>query len=86
LSVLFGQMKREKSIYSRQSQALGKVLREARNKAGLSLREFEDEYGWSKSTLSEIECGQRRLDVIEFIQLCKILKLDASKVIKKLST
>lgn len=77
-------MAKWKSVSSRKAIALGIILREAREDAGLSLRGFEAKHGWSKSTLGDIERGQRRLDVIELIQLCKILKIDAAKVVKSL--
>lgn len=31
--------------------------------------------GWSQQALSAVEAGARRLDVIEFVQLCRVLEI-----------
>jgi ribosome-binding protein aMBF1 (putative translation factor) len=42
-------------------------------------------YGEDQSFISRIERRQRRIDVWEFIQLCRVLQLDPAKIIRDFS-
>jgi len=74
-----------KSIYSKRSIKLGKWLREQRELSGYSLRSFEAYSGWSRSVIGKIESGHRRVDVIEFLDICEVLECDPVNGIKILS-
>lgn len=63
---------------------LRQALLEARRKKGLTQVEVADRLGKPQSFVSKYESGERRLDVIEFIQVCKALKIDPAKVITEL--
>ena len=47
-------------------------LIEAREQAGLTQRDVSEQMHMSHSFLSKCETGERRVDVIEFLQLAKI--------------
>lgn len=52
---------------------LRQALLEARQSAGLSQTEVAQALGRSQSFVAKYEGGERRLDVVEYIQLCKVL-------------
>jgi transcriptional regulator with XRE-family HTH domain len=65
-----------KSLRSREHRVLLAVLKETRAEAGLTQREFADLLGWSKTKYANVESGERRLDVVEFKHIARVLKLD----------
>ena len=71
-----------KSIYSAESMALRKFLKNRRENLGFSMREFSNMVDLHHSIIGKIETGDRRLDVVEFIQYCKALKVDPAEVIQ----
>jgi transcriptional regulator with XRE-family HTH domain len=64
------------SIYSERHQRLRTLLREARLERGLKQADLAAKLGLPQSYISKYESGERRLDVIEFIDLCKALEVD----------
>ena len=50
---------------------LSKLIK-AREEAGLNQRQVSEELGFSHSFLSKCETGDRRIDVIELLQLAKL--------------
>lgn len=74
-----------KTIYSKRAIKLGETLRSHREKKGLSLRQCEELIGLSRTIIYKIEIGERRLDVVEFLDLCKYLDADPIKILKSLS-
>lgn len=55
---------------------LGGLLRKARQNRASTMRDVADITGHSHSFVGKIENAERRLDVIEFIQYCKVLGVD----------
>lgn len=68
-----------KTLYSSESVNLGKWLREKREARGLTMRELGDLLEKPHSFVAKTECGQRRLDVVEFVRYCKILEVDPAE-------
>lgn len=60
------------------------ALLNARRKKGLTQVEIANSLGKPQSFVSKYESGERRLDVIEFIEVCQALKIDPSTIIKQL--
>lgn len=50
----------------------------AREESGLNQRQVSEELGFSHSFLSKCETGERRIDIIELLQLAKLYKKSAS--------
>lgn len=73
-----------KSIHSDQYAVLLDIVTTARNEMGLSQRELAKLLHKPQSYVSKYERGERRLDIIEFLDLCKVLKLDSCVVLRKL--
>lgn len=72
-----------KSIHTERYAKLLEALVDCRKTAGLSQTELSERVGRPQSYISKIENAERRLDVIEFIELCEALKADACEVIRK---
>lgn len=74
----------KKTIYSQSSQVLTAYLRDSRKSAGLTIRQLAEKMDVHHSIIGKIETGERRLDVIEFIEYCRILGLEPNEIINKL--
>lgn len=64
--------------------ALGNWLREQRNAKGLTMRDMAAISGLPHSYFGKIEQGIRGLDILEFIELCNWLNIDAQKGLKEI--
>jgi len=61
-----------KSRFSRQYRRLLEELRAARIHAGLTQTEVAAKFGAHASFVSKAESGERRLDVVELAEFCKV--------------
>ena len=73
-----------KTLRSSEHKALCQILIDARKQAGLTQAQIADTLQLPQSDISKIETGERRLDVIEFINLCRAMHTDPLDVIKEL--
>ncbi|MDP5136718.1 helix-turn-helix domain-containing protein [Rheinheimera baltica] len=64
--------------------ALGKWIREQRDARGLTMRDLSAISGKPHSYFGKIEQAQRGLDILEFIELCNWLNIDAQKGLKEI--
>jgi ribosome-binding protein aMBF1 (putative translation factor) len=60
------------------------ALVEARKTAGLSQQELASRLKTSQTVIARIETGERRVDVVEFIDLARALRIDPHKVLEQL--
>lgn len=60
------------------------VLIEAREAAGLNQTQLGKALGKSQSFVSNYERGQRRLDMVDFILIARVLGLEATELLKRL--
>lgn len=72
------------SVNRKEYEALLKLLRKAREDKGLSQGEVARRLGVPQPRMSAIESGERRLDLIEFMDIAKVVGFDASEFIRKL--
>jgi len=70
-----------KSLRSRTHRNLCAVLVEARKGAELSQEELARRLRRSQSFIAKIEVGERRLDVLEFIEIARALNRDPSELL-----
>ena len=63
---------------------LCKILVEARRAKKLTQFQLAKELGKPQSFVSKYESGERRLDVVEFVTVCKALSISPSKVLKRI--
>lgn len=73
-----------KSLRSRRHLALCNALIDARKSANLSQQGLASKVKTSQTVIARIELGDRRVDVVEFLDLAKALGLDPHKVIDDL--
>lgn len=57
------------------------LLRKARERAGLSQREVAQVLGRPQSYVSKVETCERRIDVVELLQMCRINGVTLAEVI-----
>ncbi|PLX37893.1 MAG: transcriptional regulator [Hyphomicrobiales bacterium] len=73
-----------KTLGSARHTALIAYLIEARERAGLTQTELAEKLGEYQSFVARLESGQRRVDVIEFLELAEVLGFDAAVAITKI--
>ena len=72
----------KRDLYAR----LQEVLIEARRAKNLTQVEVANRLGKPQSFVSKYESGERRLDVIEFIEVCKALSANPLSIIRDLES
>jgi len=72
------------STYSDSYQHLLELLLEARKSAELTQEQLAKRLGKPQSFVSKYERGERRLDVIELLQVCKQVGIDPHSIIQAL--
>ena len=70
-----------KSVHSRQYRVLLDKLIEARKATGLTQQKLADKLGRPQSFVAKYENGERRLDVVEFLEITKRLDADSHAII-----
>lgn len=73
-----------KTLRSRRHRALCAALVQARKAVGLSQQELASRLRTSQTVIARIEIGERRVDVVEFIDLARALRIDPHKVMDQL--
>lgn len=73
-----------KSIHSPQHAKLRELLIAARKKAGLTQQDVADRIGRPQSFVAKYEGGERRLDVIELLELATVLRVDPVRIVRAL--
>jgi ribosome-binding protein aMBF1 (putative translation factor) len=74
----------EKTIYSREYGVVLRLLREAREKAGITQVELAKKLRQTQSFVSKIERGDRRLDIVQLRTLCRIFGLTLVEFVGRL--
>ncbi len=68
-----------RSAFSRKYTRFRQLLADARRAAGLTQVELAKKLGRRQSFISKMETGERRLDVIEFLEVARALKVDPGR-------
>ncbi|EDS8886670.1 helix-turn-helix transcriptional regulator [Salmonella enterica] len=72
------------SVYSIEYQMVIKALREARVADHITQEELGKALGRPQSFIAKVENGERRLDIVEFVHLCRLVGIDPVSIINKL--
>lgn len=72
-----------KSIHSAPYIHLLKLLVDQRNAASLTQSQVAERLGRPQSYVSKFERGERRLDVIEFLEVCRCIETDPHELLRK---
>jgi transcriptional regulator with XRE-family HTH domain len=71
-----------KSLFTRRHAQLRKLLGKARKDAKLTQVQLAHQLGRRQAYISRIERGERRIDVVEFLDLAHAIGLDPAKFIR----
>jgi transcriptional regulator with XRE-family HTH domain len=66
-------------------RALIGLLVESRKAKGLSQQAFAEQLGRHQQFVSRYEIGERRLDIVEFVDVARALGMDASVMIEQVA-
>jgi len=73
----------EKSIFSRKHEVLLRLLRQARYEANLTQVELAERLHTKQAIISNIERGERRLDLIELQKLCDAVGVSVAEFARR---
>jgi transcriptional regulator with XRE-family HTH domain len=73
-----------KSVHTKDYDLFLDLLVKARKDASLTQAEVADKLRRPQSYVSKYESGERRLDVVEFLDLARAIGFDPAKLIKRL--
>jgi transcriptional regulator with XRE-family HTH domain len=73
-----------KTLRSRGHRELITLLVSTRNQAGLTQRDLAARLKRPHSFIGRIEAGERRVDVVEFIEIARVLDIDPKQLFAKL--
>ncbi len=73
-----------KSVFTATYRRFTQLLEEARIESGLTQVELAEKIGWQQTDISKVERGERRLDVVEFLQFANAMEVDAAKFMQRL--
>ena len=73
-----------KTLRSKGHRDLIDILVKSREQAGLTQRELAARLRRPHSFIGRIEAGERRVDVIEFIEIARVMGLDPKQLFAKL--
>lgn len=72
------------STHTQRYKKFCQLLAEARIKKGLTQTQVAAKLGKPQSYVSKYESGERRLDVVEFLDVAKALKIEIKKLFQNL--
>nr|WP_200985075.1 helix-turn-helix transcriptional regulator [Rhizobium rhizogenes]QCL09123.1 DNA-binding protein [Rhizobium rhizogenes]QCL10150.1 DNA-binding protein [Rhizobium rhizogenes] len=74
-----------KTLGTKRHQALIALLIENREAKGLTQTDLAVKLGEYQSFVARLESGQRRVDVVEFLELAEILGFDAAQALSAIA-
>ena len=74
-----------KSVHSAAQTAFCELMAQARKNAGLTQQELAARLSKPQSFVAKYEGGERRIDVVEFIAICRAISVDSAAILKKLA-
>ena len=76
--------KLDKSVHSAGQTAFCELMIGARKAAGLTQHQLARRLRRPQSFVAKYEGGERRVDVVEFIEICKAIEADPNKLFRVL--
>jgi len=73
-----------KSSFSKRYKRFRELLVDARNNAKLSQTQLAEKLKTRQTFVSKCEIGERRVDIVELIEIAEILNIDPCNIIKEL--
>lgn len=76
----------KKALYERSYAAFTELLKEERKNAGLTQAALAKKLRRPQSYVSKYERGDRRIDVIEFLEIAGAIQFDPNEFLRKLDS
>jgi transcriptional regulator with XRE-family HTH domain len=76
--------KLDKSVHSEAQSAFCDLMVKARKDAGLTQHELAKRLRRPQSFVAKYEGGERRIDVVEFVTICRAIGANPAKLLKTL--
>lgn len=73
-----------KSVFTRKHDRFRQMLVQSRKQSGLTQMQLAKRLSRPQSFVSKVERGERRLDVVEFLEVAKAIGADAVALLKAL--
>lgn len=70
------------SVYSEEYQRVIIALKKARKERGITQTQLAEALGRPQSFIAKIESGERRLDVVEFVHLARLVGLEPGDILQ----
>ncbi len=74
-----------KTIFTGANQVVVEELRKARLEAGMTQRQLADRLHRDQSWISLIEGSQRRVDVVEFVEIARAVGVEPAALLAKIA-
>ena len=74
----------KKSLYSQKYSRFTTLLRQARHDAGLTQSQLAQRLDRPQSFVAKVEAGERRLDVVEFLEVMQVLNQSPETLLRRL--
>ena len=74
-----------KSVFTKKYERFLSILSDLRKEKGLSQAQLAKKLKKPQSFVSKYERGERRLDVVEFLDVAKILDADPCEIIRQIA-
>ena len=72
------------SVYSEEYQLVINALKKARKEKGITQAQLAEALGKPQSFIAKVESGERRLDVVEFVHLARLVDADVQRIIARI--
>ena len=76
--------KLDKSVHSTGQSTFCELMIKARKATGLTQQELAKRLHKPQSFVAKYEGGERRIDVVEFVTICRALEVDPMRLLKAL--
>lgn len=73
------------SIYSEQYQLVISALKDARIKQKITQQKLAEALNRPQSFIAKFENGERRLDVVEFVHIARLLSIEPIHILNKIN-
>ncbi|MCE0800752.1 helix-turn-helix domain-containing protein [Buttiauxella sp. A2-C1_F] len=71
------------SVYSDEYQRVINALKKARKENNITQTQLAEALGKPQSFIAKVESGERRLDMVEFVHLARMVSLDPEMLIRE---
>ncbi|CDZ85482.1 helix-turn-helix transcriptional regulator [Citrobacter koseri] len=70
------------SVYSDEYQRVINALKKARKERGITQAQLAEALGKPQSFIAKVESGERRLDVVEFVHLARLVGVEPVRILE----